>query len=154
MDDNQGLSEMNFHAQEISAAQVTALVKNINRTGHGVIPGFIEPKDLERMRAFVAEAVKQSNGQYAGFIGPDSVQGSGLDELASSRPFRRMIEQIYQQYWAEAARTGFLPASSVPHRKGRQTALLRVPLRFLRHHDADPGRDPNDRSDRGFSDAP
>jgi hypothetical protein len=97
MDDNPGFSEVILHTPEISGAQVAALVEDINRTGYGVIPGFIAPEDLERMRAFVTEAVKQSNGRYAGFIGPDSVQGSGLDELASSRPFRTMIEQIYQK---------------------------------------------------------
>jgi hypothetical protein len=97
MDGNPNFSGMFFHTPEISTAQVAALVEDINRRGYGVIPGFIYAEDLERMRAFVADAVKQSNGEYAGFIGPDAVRGSGLDELAISRPFRTMIEQIYQQ---------------------------------------------------------
>jgi hypothetical protein len=97
MDDSPGPSEVTLHTQEISADRVAALVEDINRTGYGVIPGFIEAGDLDRMQAFVAEAVKLSNGEYTGFIGPNSVRGSGLDELAKSRPFRAMIEQIYQR---------------------------------------------------------
>jgi hypothetical protein len=104
MDDNPCISGMTLRTPEISAAQVAALVEDINRTGYAVIPGFIEGEDPDQMQAFVAEAVKQSNGKYTGFIGPDSVRGSGLDELASSRPFRAMIEQILSTgNWPEPA---------------------------------------------------
>jgi len=76
---------------------VAALVEDIDRNGFGVIPGFVGPADLTRMRAFVARAVQDSNGEYAGFTGPEAVAGSGLDELARSQSFRAMIEKIYER---------------------------------------------------------
>jgi hypothetical protein len=82
---------------DIADAQVAALVDDINTKGYGYLPGFIGPADLERMRAFVASAVQKSNGEYAGFTGPDAVAGSGLDELARSESFRSLIERIYER---------------------------------------------------------
>ncbi len=81
---------------DVSRARVAALVEQIDRTGYGVIPGFVSADDLARMRTFVAQAVQDSKGEYAGLIGPDAVAGSGLDELARSQPFREMMEAIYE----------------------------------------------------------
>jgi hypothetical protein len=81
----------------ISRAGIAALVEDIDRTGFGVIPGFVGAEDLARMRAFVARAVQDAKGEYAGLIGPDAVAGSGLDDLARSQPFREMMEGIYAQ---------------------------------------------------------
>ncbi len=83
---------MTYH----SHATIATLVEDIERTGFGVLPGFVSAGELTRMRAFVARAVKDKGGEYAGFIGPESVAGSGLDELARSPHFRDMIEKVYE----------------------------------------------------------
>jgi hypothetical protein len=72
-----------------------ALAAAIERDGFGVIPNLVGPGDLARMRAFVAQAVRAAHGEYAGFIGPDAVAGSGLDELAVSPAFGDLIRQVY-----------------------------------------------------------
>jgi hypothetical protein len=84
---------MTYH----SHATITALVEDIERTGFGVLPGFVDASELERMRAFAVGAVEAAGGEYAGFIGPDSVAGSGLDELAWSPLFRDMLEKICER---------------------------------------------------------
>jgi hypothetical protein len=80
-----------------SHASVASLVADIERTGFGVIPDFVGADELKRMRAFVAKAVQDAGGEYAGFVGPDSVTGSGLDELARSPHFRDMVKEIYER---------------------------------------------------------
>jgi len=84
---------MTYH----SHASITTLVEDIERTGFGVLPGFVGTSELARMRSFVAKAVKDTGGEYAGFIGPDAVAGSGLDELARSPHFRDMIKEVYER---------------------------------------------------------
>jgi hypothetical protein len=84
---------MTYH----SHATITTLVEDIERTGFGVLPGFVDASELARMRAFAVGAVEAAGGEYAGFIGPDSVAGSGLDELARSPHFRDMLEKIYER---------------------------------------------------------
>ncbi len=84
---------MTYH----SHATLANLVADIERTGFGVIPQFVSADQLTRMRAFVAKAVEDAGGEYAGFIGPDSVAGSGLDELARSPHFQDMIKEIYER---------------------------------------------------------
>ena len=81
---------------EISDATVTDLVADIERQGFGVIPDFVAADDLARIRRFVAEAIRKSGGEYAGFVGPEGVDNSGLNELAGSPLFVQMMEQIYE----------------------------------------------------------
>ncbi len=76
--------------------RIATLVAAIDDVGYGVIPNFVGDADLERMRRFVAKAIADANGGYAGFIGPNSMAGSGLDELARSPSFRSLMEQIYR----------------------------------------------------------
>jgi len=72
------------------------LVQDIERQGYAMLPNFVAPDVLAKMQRFVAGSIRNTNGEYAGLIGPDSVAGSGLDDLARSPPFRDMIESIYE----------------------------------------------------------
>lgn len=84
---------MTYH----SPTTVAKLVADIESRGFGVIPDFVAASDLARMRAFVAKAVKNTNGEYAGFTGPEAVAGSGLDELARSPGFRAIVREVYER---------------------------------------------------------
>lgn len=88
-----------MHSTDVgmSDAQIGTLVGEIDTRGYGVIPGYVSPPDLQRMRDFAAAAVERNNGEYAGFTGPAAVAGSGLDELASSRAFRTLMERVYER---------------------------------------------------------
>lgn len=87
---------------DISDARLDALAAEINRTGFGVIPNMIAPEDLARMQTFVTEGVIKANRQYAGFIGPDAVAGSGLDSLGHSPIFRSLLDRVYQRGTGQA----------------------------------------------------
>jgi hypothetical protein len=87
---------MSVGIRQISNTHVADLVGDIERQGFAIIPDFIGAKDLVRMQRFVAEAVQNAGGEYAGFTGPSAVTGSGLDELAGSQVFRELIQRIYE----------------------------------------------------------
>jgi hypothetical protein len=78
-------------------ARAEKLVGEIERNGFGILPDFVNPEQLQAMQAFVNEAVRKSDGAYAGFTGPDEVAGSGLDTLARSETFRELVECIYER---------------------------------------------------------
>jgi hypothetical protein len=77
-------------------ADPVALAAAIERDGFAAIPDFVQPEDLEKMRAFVTRAVEANGGEYVGFTGPDQVVGTGLDELDSDPRFRLLMEKIYE----------------------------------------------------------
>lgn len=82
-----------------------ALAAAMERQGFATIPNFVSPENLERMRAFVNRAIEGTGGEYVSFTGPDTVEGSGLDELAHDPSFRSLMERIYE------AGTGRVPPS-------------------------------------------
>jgi hypothetical protein len=88
---------MNSRIAEMTDGDIATLVDTIDRTGFGVIPDFIGDDDLARVRDFVASAVRRSGGEYVGFSGPESVAGSGLDELSTDPAFRGLMERVYQR---------------------------------------------------------
>jgi hypothetical protein len=94
---------MTLRVPELSDAAVSAIVADIDRIGYAMIPDFIVADDLARMRRFVAGAVERSDGEYAGFVGPDSVSDSGLDDLARSQSFQDMMHRIYERGTGDAA---------------------------------------------------
>jgi hypothetical protein len=88
---------MNISFAEIGDEAISSIVSQIDTKGFAVLPNFVESEDLVRARAFVAEALHASNGDYRGFVGPDEVSGSGLDVLARSQRLRTMMERIYER---------------------------------------------------------
>jgi hypothetical protein len=85
-----------FECPDLSEARVRQLVDDINTDGIGVIPGFLNEAFLARARSFVGATVAASGGNYVGLQGPDAVAGSGLEEVAHSAAFRRLMERVYQ----------------------------------------------------------
>jgi hypothetical protein len=81
---------------ELSAQQVPGLVHDIETKGFACISNYLRPTDLERMQRFVNGTIAQSEKEYVHFNGPDAVRGSGLEELARSRPFVRLMHDVYQ----------------------------------------------------------
>lgn len=87
----------------LATVDVASLVSRIDRDGYACVPGFPGSADLERVRSFVAGAVRKSNGEYTGFTGTDSLAGSGLDEIGQSWDFRNLAERIYEAGTGEPA---------------------------------------------------
>lgn len=87
---------MTLQVPEASTIKVEDLVNDLNTVGFGCVRDYISHDQLLRMQGFVQSALEHSHFEYVHFNGPDSVSGSGLDELADSSEFRKLIYQIYE----------------------------------------------------------
>jgi len=94
---------MHITVPEVPTTQIDNLAAELDNTGFGVIPNYIKDEDLNRMQAFVASAMEQSGNEYVHFNGPDSVNGSGLDELAESQPFKDLMYALYERSTGQKA---------------------------------------------------
>jgi hypothetical protein len=81
---------------ELPAHQVQLLVHDIETKGFACIPNYFPPADLQRMQQFVNGTIAQKEKEYVHFNGPDAVRGSGLEELGRSRPFVRLMHDLYR----------------------------------------------------------
>ena len=81
---------------ELPTQQLPQLVHDIETKGFACISDYLRLTDLERMQRFVNGTIAQREKEYVHFDGPDAVRGSGLEELARSRPFVRLMHDLYQ----------------------------------------------------------
>jgi hypothetical protein len=81
---------------ELSAERVQRLVDEIETKGIACVSNYLRPTDLERMQRFVNGTIAQKEKKYVHFNGPDAVCGSGLEELARSQPFVRLMHDLYE----------------------------------------------------------
>lgn len=88
---------MELCVPDVPVGEIDRLVAELNDKGFGCIPNYLQPKDLQRMQSFVTSAVQRSNNEYVHFNGPDEVSGSGLDELAHSPRFKKLIYELYER---------------------------------------------------------
>lgn len=102
-DGHSGVRRHEIQVPQVSDAQITTLVTELNSTGFGSIPHYIHPEDLGRMQRFVRAAMQKSRNEYIGFGGPDAVAGSGLDELYHSPQFGKLIKDLYERGTGKAA---------------------------------------------------
>jgi hypothetical protein len=87
---------MNLTVPVVSPQQVSQLVDELETTGFACIPNYVQPDDLRRMQTFVNKAIEKAGNQYVHFNGPDSVTGSGLEDLAHSEEFCKLIYDLYE----------------------------------------------------------
>jgi hypothetical protein len=94
---------MSIHIPEVSSQQVADVVRDLDTKGIASLPNYIDSDDLKRMQAFVASAIERSEHEYVHFNGPDTVSGSGLEELGHSPRFARLMYDLYEQGTGKAA---------------------------------------------------
>lgn len=87
---------MPIDTRTVARQEVESLVAGLETKGFACVPNYISPNDLARMQAFVSEAMVQSKNEYVHFDGPGAVTGSGLEELAVDKQFRRLIFDLYE----------------------------------------------------------
>lgn len=85
-----------MNVPEISRQQVAQLVLDLNTKGYGCLPDYVQADDLQRMQKFVNGAIEKTNNEYVHFNGPESVGGSGLEELAKSPHFEKLMYDLYE----------------------------------------------------------
>jgi hypothetical protein len=88
---------------EISRGTIKALVSDMNRTGFGVLPGYLAPSVLEDLGRFVETAVADAGGEYVAFTGENAVAGTLLAQLSCSSAFLNLLHQVYAQGLGRAA---------------------------------------------------
>ena len=82
--------------RELPTQQVPQLVHDIETKGFACIPNYVSLADLERMQRFVSGTIAETEKKYMHFNGPGAVRGSGLEELARSRPFVTLMHDLYR----------------------------------------------------------
>jgi hypothetical protein len=88
---------MNITVPEVTSHQVSQLVNELNTRGFACIPDYVQPECLSQMQSFVQNAIRDAGNQYVHFNGPKAVSGSGLEDLAESESFARLIYALYEQ---------------------------------------------------------
>ena len=88
---------MSMSVPDIPTQQISELVHDLNTTGFVCLPNYVQHDDLRRMQDFVTSAVSKSGNQYVDFRGPDTVYGSGLEILARTPQFERLMYGLYEQ---------------------------------------------------------
>jgi hypothetical protein len=85
------------YVPEISRERIIDLVADMNKVGFGVLPGYLNPADLEDLQRFVENAVASAGGEYVVFTGKEAVAGTLLERLSASIPFVNLLREIYQE---------------------------------------------------------
>ncbi|TCV67263.1 hypothetical protein [Neorhizobium sp. S3-V5DH] len=88
------LSNANTWLSNLSDSAVRDIATRINEDGIFWLPDFLATDDLQKMREFVAEAIARGGHQSVS-LRSDELDGSGLDELAGSKPFRDLFSRLY-----------------------------------------------------------
>jgi hypothetical protein len=87
---------MTVTVPEISVEKIKELVHELDTKGFTWLPNYVEDDALARMQMFVASAVDRSSQEYIHFKGPESLCGSGLDQLSSSPSFVKLMYDLFE----------------------------------------------------------
>lgn len=93
---------MHLHTHAVTGTAIAepvldGLIHDMNHNGFGVIPDFVSAFELDRMRAFVADAIASAGHRYLGFVGKAAVAGSVFADLSDSPAFRTLLLSIYER---------------------------------------------------------
>jgi hypothetical protein len=91
------------HLPEISEATIIEIVANMNKTGFGVLPAYLQPADLEPLQRFVEFSVSAAGDESVVLIGEKAVAGTLLEKLSTSTAFVKLLHQVYEQGCGHAA---------------------------------------------------
>lgn len=94
---------MSIHLPEVCDKDINGLITDMNTRGYAVIQDYLRFEDLRRMQLFVETAVAKSGYEYCHFNGPEAVRGSGLEEIASSSNFEKLMHGLYERTTGQLA---------------------------------------------------
>ena len=81
---------------DISGETITALVRDIEKTGFAVLPNYVDHENLKHLQSFVSTKVAEAGGEYVELTGKPAFQGTMLDAIADAPEFMSLIRRIYQ----------------------------------------------------------
>ena len=87
---------MSIHVPTIPIGKIQELVGQLNTKGFACLPNYLQNDDLARMQSFVRFAVDRASKETVHLKSPDSFSGSGLEELALSPGFEKLLHDLYE----------------------------------------------------------
>jgi hypothetical protein len=88
---------LNGEFPDLSDEFVSELVSSINRVGYGVVSGYLEQRELDQLRTFVEDSVRDVGNRYVCFTGFADLPGTPLERMAKSQVFRRLCTRVYER---------------------------------------------------------
>ena len=89
--------------RKLTEAEISALVKDIERSGYGVVAQYIMTDDLELLRRFVRDAVAAAGDSYTSLIGYAPVANTVLGKMADSPALKHICRRVYELATSAAA---------------------------------------------------
>ncbi len=90
------VSALDIRLPDLSQEELLHLFFEMETNGFGCLHGFLADVDLAKARQFVASSMRQSGNEYVAYRGSEAVQGSGLDDLATSVRFQSIFTRLYE----------------------------------------------------------
>ncbi|SDT01389.1 hypothetical protein [Bradyrhizobium canariense] len=87
---------LNGDFPDLSDELVSELVSSIDHVGYGVVPDYLEQRELDRLRTFVEASVRAAGNQYVSFTGCADLADTPLERMANSAVFRRLCTRVYE----------------------------------------------------------
>ncbi len=82
---------------DVSETTLERLIHDMDHNGFGMIPDFVPPRDLDRMRSFVGDAITAAGRQYVGFVGKAAVAGSVFADVSDLPAFQTLMRRVYER---------------------------------------------------------
>jgi hypothetical protein len=80
----------------IPTREIQELVGQLNTKGFACLPNYLQNDDLARVQSFVKVAVDRASKETVHIQNPEGFSGSGLEELAHSPGFRKLLHDLYE----------------------------------------------------------
>src|ERR1700730_1623905 len=81
---------------DLSDETIAELTISMNRTGYGIVPGYVGQNDLDDLRSFAENVVQAAGHEYVCFTGYNDLAGTVLERMAQSPVFRRLCTRLYE----------------------------------------------------------
>lgn len=82
--------------RELTEAEISSLVQDIERSGYGVVAQYITTGDLELLRRFVRDAVAAAGDSYTALNGYAPVANTALGKMADSPALKHVCRRAYE----------------------------------------------------------
>jgi hypothetical protein len=82
--------------RDLTEAEISSLLQDIERSGYGVVAQYITTHDLELLRLFARDAVAAAGGRYTALNGYAPVANTALGKMAVSPALRHICRRAYE----------------------------------------------------------
>jgi hypothetical protein len=105
--------------RELTEAEISSLVEDIERSGYAVLPQYVTTEDLNHLQHFVRDAVAAGGNGYTMLDGYAPVANTVLGRIADSAAETDLHARLRTGDVKAGARTGLLSNPSLPDRRDK-----------------------------------